>query len=232
MLPNYSIASEVQLIKKHFSVEIPENHQGTYNAQPTHLLPIVTSADPDTLSYFHWGIHPSFTKSKGVSQKLLFAPAEDILSKASQRKSLRFQRCIIPADSFYCWKDVGKKEQVPYRFYLQNNALFSIAGLWDTYETEEGEQVCTFMMLTTKANSNVNDVSARMPAILNDDLLVEWLNEANTSESILEYVVPFNSEPLLSYTINPKLADANFNNEDLWKKVPPANQFGNLTLFS
>ncbi|NVJ45747.1 MAG: SOS response-associated peptidase [Cytophagia bacterium] len=232
MLPNYSIASEVKLIKDHFSVEIPENHQGTYNAQPTHILPIVNSADPDVLSYYHWGIHPSFAKSKGVSQKLLFAPVEDILSKISQKKSLRHQRCIIPADSFYCWKDVGKKEQVPYRFYLQNNSLFSIAGIWDAFETEEGEQVNTFMMLTTKANTDVSDVSARMPAILNDDLLVEWLNEANTSESILEYVVPFNNEPLMSYTVNPKLADANFDSADLWKKVPPANQFGNLTLFS
>ncbi|KYG72552.1 SOS response-associated peptidase [Roseivirga spongicola] len=232
MLPNYSIASESQLIKEHFGIEIPENHKGTYNAQPTDLLPIITSADPDELSFFHWGIHPSFTKSKGVSQKLIFAPAEEILSKASQRKSIKQQRCIIPADSFYCWKDVGKKEQVPYRFYLQNNSLFSIAGIWDTFETEEGEQVNTFMMLTTMANNDVADVSNRMPAILNDDLLDEWLNEANTSESILEYVKPFNDEPLKSYTVNPKLADPKFNSIDLWEKVPPANQFGNLTLFN
>ncbi len=232
MLPNYSIASEAQLIKEHFSIEIPDDHKGTYNAQPTDLLPIITSADPDVLSYFHWGINPSFTKSKGVSQKLLFAPVEDILNKASQRKSIKQQRCIIPADSFYEWKDVGKKEQVPYRLYLQNNTLFSIAGIWDVFETDEGEQINTFMMITTKANAEVNHISQRMPAILNDDLLVEWLNDSNTSESILEYVVPFNDEPLKNYTINPKLVDPNFNSKDLWQKVPPANQFGNLTLFN
>ncbi|WP_420387274.1 SOS response-associated peptidase [Roseivirga sp.] len=232
MLPNYSIASEAQLIKEHFSVEIPEGHKGTYNAQPTDLLPVITSADPDMLNYYHWGITPSFTKSKGVSHKLLFAPVEDILNKASQRKSLKQQRCIIPADSFYYWKDLGKKEQVPYRFYLSNNSLFSIAGIWDSFENEEGEQVNTFMMLTTKANSDINDVSERMPALLNDDLLVEWLNDSNTAESILEYVVPFNDEAIKSYTINPKLADPQFNNADLWQKVPPANQFGNLTLFN
>lgn len=232
MLPNYSIASESQLIREHFGIETTDNHKGTFNAQPTDLLPVITSNDPDELSYHHWGIHPSFAKSKGVSQKLLYAPAEDILNKASQRKSLKQQRCIIPADSFYAWKDVGKKEQVPYRFYLGNNSLFSIAGIWDTFETEEGEHVSTFMMITTKANSDVADVNSRMPAILNDDLLVEWLNSANTSESILEYVVPFTEEPLKSYTVNPKLADPRFNSAELWEKVPPANQYGNLTLFN
>jgi len=232
MLPNYSIASESQLIQEHFSVEVPENHKGTFNAQPTDLLPIITSADPDILSYYHWGITPSFTKSKGVSNKLLFAPVEEILSKASQRKSLKQKRCIIPADSFYDWKDIGKKEQIPYRFYLQNNSLFSIAGIWDTFEDEEGQQVNTFMMLTTKASPDVRDVTDRMPALLNDDLLVEWLNDSNSSESILEYVTPFNDEQIKSYTVNPKLADPNYNTVDLWQKVPPANQFGNLTLFS
>ncbi|GHE62587.1 MAG: SOS response-associated peptidase [Bacteroidota bacterium] len=232
MLPNFSIASEAQLIQEHFSVEVPDNHQGTFNAQPTQLLPAITSADPDVLSYFYWGIHPSFTKSKGVSHKLLYAPVETLLSKASQRKSLKQQRCIIPADSFYDWKDLGKKEQVPYRFYLQNNSLFGIAGIWDTFETEDGEQVNTFMILTTEASGDVSEVTSRMPAILNEDLMMEWLNDSNTAESILEFVKPFSDEPIKHYTINPRLADPNFNGSALWEKVPPANQFGNLTLFS
>ncbi len=232
MLPNYSIASKAQLIKEHFGIDNPFDHNGVYNAQPTSLLPVMTSADPEKISYFHWGINPAFTKSKGVSQKLLFAPAENILNKASQRKSLKTKRCIIPADSFYVWKDIGKKEQIPYRFHLQNNSLFSIAGIWDTFESEEGDEVNTFMMITTKSIGEVKDISDVMPAILNDDLMIEWLNDSNTSESILEYVVPYSEKPLMSHTVNPKLADPAFNSEDLWKKVPPANQFGNLTLFN
>ena len=232
MLPNYSIASEINVIKDHFGVEVSQDFQATFNAQPTDLLPVITSAEPDQLSYFHWGINPAFTKSKGVSQKLLFTPAEDVLNKASQRKSVKTKRCIIPADSFYVWKDVGKKEQVPYRFFLANNQPFSIAGIWDIFETEEGEEIKTFMMLTTAANSQVQEVSDRMPAILNDDLMIEWINDSNTAESIMEYVTPYTEQSLQNYTVNPKLADAKFNSKDLWEKVPPANQFGNLTLFN
>lgn len=232
MLPNFSIASDASLIKEHFAVEINDDYQPNYNAQPTDLLPVITSNNPEELSLFHWGISPAFTKSKEVSQKLLYAPVEEILSKASQRKNLKRQRCIIPADSFYDWKDVGKKESIPYRFHLNNNSLFSIAGLWDNFEDEEGKKVHTFIILTTRANDDMQGITERMPAILNDDLMVEWLNEANAEESILEFVMPFTDERIQSYTIHPKLAKGQLNDISLWKKVPPANQFGNLTLFS
>lgn len=232
MLPNFSIASDPSLIQEHFAVEIKGEYHPNYNAQPTDLLPIITSSNPEELSFFHWGISPDFTKSKEVSKKLLFAPVEEIPAKASQRKNLKRQRCIIPADSFYDWKDVGKKEFVPYRFHLNNNSLFSIAGLWDSFEDEDNKKVNTFIMLTTKANGDMNEITERMPAILNDDLMVEWLNEAHAEESILEFVMPFTDERIQSYTIHPKLAEGQLNDVSLWKKVPPANQFGNLTLFS
>ncbi|HEY9117528.1 MAG TPA: SOS response-associated peptidase [Roseivirga sp.] len=232
MLPNYSIAADAESLQKNFSIQVNEDHKGTYNAQPTDLLPVITSLDPEVLSYFHWGITPSFTKSKSVSLKLLFAAVEEIHQKASQRKSIQQRRCIIPADSFYDWKDLGKREQIPYRFYLQNNQPFGIAGIWDVFETAEGEEVNTFTIITTEANQEVKPVSDRMPAILNEDLMVEWLNHSNSSDSILEFVVPYRELPILNYTINPKLSDPNFNNPSLWEKTPPANQFGNLTLFN
>lgn len=231
MLPNFSIASDPSLIQKHFSVEIKVDYCPNYNAQPTDLLPVVTSNNPEELSLFHWGISPAFTKNKEVSQKLLFAPVEEISAKASQRKNLKRQRCIIPADSFYDWKDVGKKEFVPYRFHLNHNALFSIAGLWDSFEDEDGEKVNTFIMLTLPSNEDMLEITDRMPAILNNDLMVEWLNEANAEESILEFLIPFTDERIQSYTIHPKLARGQLNDVSLWEKVPPANQFGNLTLF-
>lgn len=229
---NFSVASDAQLLSEHFHVEVTDQYQPTYNAQPTDLLPVITSEDPDGLSFFYWGINPAFTKSRGVSDKLLYAPIEDIPNKPSLRKSLISQRCVIVADGFYGWQEVAKKERVPYRFHLQNNSLFGIAGLWDAYETETGEMIHTFMMITTPSTPDMSPIMSRMPAILNDDLMMEWINHSNTADSIISYVKPFTDEPIQNYTVNPKLGDANFNSEELWKKVPPANQFGNLTLFN
>ncbi len=229
---NYAIASEKQVIAEQFQIEVTDHYLPTFNAQPSNLLPVITSEEPEGLSYFYWGINPSFSKSRGVSDKLLYAPVESILTKPSLKKSLQLQRCVIIADSFYNWKEIAKKEKVPYRFHLEDNQPFGIAGLWDSFETETGEAVHTFMMITTPASNELNKVCERMPAILNEDLMLEWLNEDNTAESIHAFIKPYTEEHIFQHTINPKLADPNFNNKSLWEKVPPANQFGNLTLFN
>lgn len=232
MLTNFSIAAEPQKIADQFSTKLPENYKPTFNACPTQELPIITSANPETLTLVHWGSTEAFSKSKSVSDKLLFARVEDIQTKSSLKKNFASKRCVILADSFYAWKEIAKKEKVPYRFSIGDNEVFAIAGLWDSFEDDNGETVNTFMMITTPASSTVQDVSDRMPAILNEDLLIEWLNEDTKDDSLLEFIKPYKQDDLSGYTINPKLSDPNFNSEALWKRVPPANQFGNLTLFN
>ncbi len=229
---NYSISSSPESLEEFFNVEVTGNYTPRFNCHPTQLLPLITSENPEGLSFFYWGINPAFVKSKGASQKLLYAPMEDLLTKPSLKKNLKTQRCIIIADGFYTWKTLSKKGRVPYRFHLEANAPFAIAGLWDEFENEQGDTIHTFMMITTPANSDVSDISDRMPAILSEDFLVEWLNDSNSEESVISFIQPYSEKPLGSYTVNPKVDDPEFNHPDLFEKVPAADQFGNLTLFN
>jgi len=229
---NYSSSTSSDDLEKFFNVEVTKNYIPSFNCHPTQLLPVITSENPEGLSFFYWGINPGFVKSKSVSQKLLFAASEDLLNKASLKKNLKSHRCIIIANGFYDWKTLSKKGKVPYRFHLKDNKPFAIAGLWDEFENEQGEVVHSFMMITTPANSEVSDITERMPAILNDDLIIEWLNDSNSEESVISFITPFTESPLDRYTINPKVADPEFNNEVLFDKVPAADQHGNFTLFN
>ena len=135
------------------------------------------------------------------------------------------------ANGFYDWKILSKKGMVPYRFHLKDNAPFAIAGLWEEFENEQGEMVHSFMMITTPSNKDVNDITDRMPAILNDGLIVEWLNDSNSEESVISFIKPYTESPIDRHTVNPKLAEPDFNHSDLFNKVPPADQHGNFTLF-
>lgn len=231
MPTSYSIASSPQLIEEYFNVEVTGQYQPRYNAAPTKLLPIITAENPAGLSFFYWGINPSFIKSKSISEKLIYAPSEQILSKASLKKNLKSQRCVILADSFFAWKNISKKERVPYRFHVADGNPFGIAGLWDEFENENGETVHTFMMITMESNSDVVDISDRMPAILDSDLMIDWLNESNTEESIINLITPYREKPLDRYTITPRIENPEFESPDIFKRVPPANQFGGFTLF-
>jgi len=228
---NYSITSDPEKLEEAFNVDVTEGYQAKYNACPTQLLPVITNDNPDGISFFYWGINPGFTKSKSISNKLVFAPVEDIPHKASLKRHLKTHRCVILADGFYDWKILSKKGKTPYRFFLPGNEPMAIAGLWDVFENEQGENIHTFMMITTPANNEVADITDRMPALLEHDFLIEWLNESNTEESLISLLKPYKEKALDRYTVNPKLSDPEYNHPDLLKQVPPADQFGNLTLF-
>ena len=231
MPSSYSIASSAKAIEEYFNVEVTNQYQARYNASPTKLLPVITAENPDGLSFFYWGINPAFVKSNSISEKLIFAPVDQVLSEASLKKNLKSQRCVILADGFYAWKTISKKERVPYWFHLADKSPFGIAGLWDEFENENGEFVHTFMMITTEANPDVADITDRMPAILDSDLMIDWLNESNTEESVISFITPYKEKPLDRHTITPKVDDPSFESADLHKKAPPANQFGSFTLF-
>ena len=228
---NYSITATPEKIEDFFNVDVTEAYRPRYNACPTQLLPVITSDNPDGLSFFYWGMNPAFTKSKPISKKLIQAPVEDIPQKASLKRYLRTHRCVVLADGFYDWKTLSKKGRTPYRFFLPNNEPFAIAGLWDSFENEQGETVHTFMMVTTPANGEVAEITDRMPAILESDFIIEWLNDSNTEESTIALLKPYTEYSLDRFTVNPKLGDSNYDSPDLLKRVPPADQFGNLTLF-
>ena len=231
MPQNYSISAPSHLVEEAFNVDVTEGYHQRYNACPTQLLPVITSDNPDGLSFFYWGMNPGFTKSKSVSKKLMLAPVEEIPHKTSLKKHLRTNRCVIIADGFYDWKILSKKGKTPYRFFLPGNEPFAIAGLWDAFDNENGETIHTFKMITTPANNEVADVSDRMPAILEKDFLIEWLNDSNTEESLIALLKPYKEKALDRYTVNPKLSNPDSDEARLHNRVPPADQFGNLTLF-
>src|SRR5690606_9547141 len=98
------------------AVDVPDFFQPKYNAAPTQLLPLITSASPEGISTFYWGTSPEWSKNKTLSEKIINVRAELIQEKVSLRKSLMKGRCIVPADGFYAWKQAGKKTHIPYRF--------------------------------------------------------------------------------------------------------------------
>ncbi|MEQ9413409.1 MAG: SOS response-associated peptidase family protein, partial [Cyclobacteriaceae bacterium] len=117
MFDRYSIAATPQQLTDHFSVDVPSHYKKYYNAGPTHLLPVITHDNSEGVSFFYWGAIPQWIKDKNISEKLINIRSETIKDKPALRKKMIRFRCIIPIDGFYCWKKIGKKSAVPYRFF-------------------------------------------------------------------------------------------------------------------
>ena len=84
------------------------------------------------------------------------------------RDAYRLRRCILPVDRFYEWKAIkGQRAKQPYAIAMQDGSPFGIAGLWENWkDSDSGEWIRTFAVITTDANELVAGIHDRMPAIL------------------------------------------------------------------
>jgi putative SOS response-associated peptidase YedK len=83
------------------------------------------------------------------------------------------QRCIVPLSGFYEWKTEGSRKR-PFNIDLKNKSVMSVAGIWDTWRPGTPFERRSFSILTTSANSFMQETHDRMPVILDDKSLDDW----------------------------------------------------------
>ena len=230
MSSRYSICVNAGQLATRFSVEV-SSFPPNYNAAPAQLLPVITNTGPRGASFFYWGLTPGWSKNKPISEKVINVRAESIPEKPVYRKMLAERRCLVPADGFYEWKKIGRKTEIPYRFTLQNKELFSMAGLWEEYEDEKGENFHTFTLITCQANDLVAITHERMPVILTPEGEQIWLAPQSTGPELISLLKPYEGARMDCYSVSPRINSSTANDATLIIPVPPADQFGNLTLF-
>ena len=231
MIDRYSITASAAEISERFTVDVPEFYEAHYNASPTQLLPVVTSASADGVSLFYWGTAPDWAKNKTLGEKFVNHRAEMFAEKPMLKKALRTQRCIVPADGFYAWKKVGKKTSIPYRFVLKSKSLFSFPGLWEEFEDTEGVQIQTFAIISTPADKLVSVIQERMPIILNHQSEKIWLDRDSSEDSLMRILTASHPAEMNYYPVSPRISQKDINVPSLIVPTPPADQHGNLTLF-
>ena len=105
------------------------------------------------------------------------------------------------ADGFYEWSRTRGRRQ-PYRVVLRSHEPFAFAGLWDTWQSPEGETVSSCAIVTTAANSLVAAIHDRMPVILprrSEDL---WLNPRADDGDLMALLEPYPSEEMEMYPVS------------------------------
>lgn len=231
MCGRYSLSKNKEELQDRFGAEMMSEFKPRFNIAPTQLVPVITSQSPKGFSFFYWGITPDFGKNRPVSKKLINAKSETISEKASFKSSYQKRRCIIPADGFYEWKRLGKKTKIPYRFTLRDDALFSFAGIWEEFESTEGETQHTFMILTTSPNQSIKEIHDRMPVMLTRETEKIWLNNYSSHEELSPILAPFSADAMLSYTVSPLVNSPANDSPVLIRRTSPMDQHGNYTLF-
>jgi putative SOS response-associated peptidase YedK len=231
MIDRYTITATPEVIADRFSVEVPDFYKPKYNAAPTQLLPVITSSAPQGLSNFYWGTSPEWSKNKTLSEKIINVRAEVIHEKPAIKRAMLRTRCIVPADGFYAWKKAGKKSLIPYRFVFRTQEVFSFAAIWEEFEDTDGNEHQTFTIITVASNELVSTIYDRMPAILDRTTESIWLNKESSEADLMNALQPYAASKMNLYSISPRISDIHVDLPSMILPTPPADQFGNLTLF-
>ncbi len=175
--------------------------------------PIMTA--PGIVSMASWGLIPWYTKTLDqaliVRNQALNARSEEMYEKASYKDSLKDnKRCLIPATGFFewHWNDPKGKEKQPYYIHTKNK-LFSFAGVWSTWKDKQNDKIVqTYSIMTCPANplmERIHNNGMRMPVIIPNQYLNDWLNPNLSKEDILAFCKPYDNSLMDAYPIDKKI---------------------------
>ena len=152
-------------------------HIQTGDIFPGQQAPILLAgASGLTAGLLPWGF-PGFQKSR-----LIFnARSESVLEKPMFRDSIKSRRCVIPARSFYEWN----RQREKYTFSRPDHGPLYLAGLYRRFEEEDH-----FVILTTAANNSMQEIHPRMPLILENGQLRDWIFDTGKAEALLRQAPP------------------------------------------
>jgi putative SOS response-associated peptidase YedK len=182
-----------------------------YNCAPGQLLPVISSAEPEVLSLYRWGLVPYWAKDVSIGNKLINARAETLEEKPSFKNPFKRQRCLIPANGFYEWR---KKDKMPFRIFLKDRDLFSMAGIWDVWQDVVKRSFYTFSIITVPAPEILKGIHHRMPAILPEQHEKAWLQESD-SRLLKSFLKPAADDLLDFYPVSRAVNNAGNDREEL-----------------
>lgn len=197
MCGRYSLTQKKETLEKRFNLELPTTWKPRFNIAPTQVVPVITNKNAKEVSFFRWGLIPSWSLNESTGNNLINAKSETLLTKSPFKQIINSQRCLILADGFYEWQVAGKKK-IPFRFTLNTDEAFAFAGLWDSWDNDD-DVINSFTIITTSANTLIKEVHDRMPVILKKENESDWLNESISDKDIQELLKPYNPDRMSSY---------------------------------
>lgn len=218
MCGRFSFSPDEIIIEERFDIEIEEGlYTPRYNCAPSQNLAVISSASPEKLSLYRWGLIPFWAKDKSIGNRMINARAESILEKASFKMPFKKQRCLVLCDGFFEWKKMGNDKK-PFRIVLKENKLFSMAGIWDTWKEKHGDPVYSFAVITTDPNSMMASIHNRMPVILPSHAEDEWLRSDHIGR-LIDMLQPYPADEMEAYEVS-KLVNSPANDSpEVIKKI-------------
>jgi putative SOS response-associated peptidase YedK len=209
----------------------------SYNIVPFQDIPVIYS-DRHGLAQLRpmfWQLIPSFEKEFKSKYKMINTRVETLKKGGFWLELLKYNRCAIPANSFYEWAKVEDKRvdirtgktttrlnRIPHKFELIDESLMTFGGIYSIWRDSNGKAHYSCSIITTPANALVENVHPRMPFILSPDTEKKWLDSSHKHiEDLKEIIAPFPTDQMKSAQVSQAVNNPRNDSPDLIKAVDP-----------
>jgi len=204
MCGRFSLLTNVKALIERFSIdEVEVRPEPRYNIAPSQNIPVVIDEDGvRKLVSMRWGLIPHWAKDPKIGNKMINARAESLLTKGIFKPALKNRRCLIPADGFYEWQNIGKVKH-PMYIRLKSKEPFAFAGLYETWKSPTDKLIRSCTIITTTPNKVMAPIHDRMPVILQPKIEEFWLTSKHDDlEILLKPLTPYSTYPLETYEVS------------------------------
>ncbi|WP_421772962.1 SOS response-associated peptidase [Gracilimonas sp.] len=191
-----------------------------YNVIPGNTMPIIVNdGDARAVVSSMWGLKPKEDQDDffEVGQEE-FSDNEDLIKLAKSSS------CIIPMSGFYKWKETVD-DPLPFYLRVLTTEATGLAGIYTSYEHEDGRLIHSFAVITMPANALVEPLDNRMPVILEEKDYGPWLN--GNAPDMLEN--GFSGNHLLSdmsvFRVPELVNDPSNNSRELVQPIPKLRNY-------
>src|SRR5437867_4442218 len=176
MCGRYTLVNLAQLTQLFpWITEMPADLPARYNIAPTQPILAVANDKPDQYDYFLWGLIPPWAKDPAIGSKMINARCETLAQSNAFKNAYKRRRCLIPADGFYEWKkNLDGKTKQPMYVRMKDARPFALAGLWEHWHDEKGNEVRSATIITTRPNKLMASLHDRIPVMPPPGAFERW----------------------------------------------------------
>ncbi|HXZ85354.1 MAG TPA: SOS response-associated peptidase [Myxococcota bacterium] len=201
-----------------------------YNVAPSdQVLALVAREGARRPVFMRWGLVPSFATSARGPAHMINARIETLARNSAFSDSLRFRRCLVPADGFYEWQAVSRlaRRKLPHLVARADGEPFAMAGLWAEWRPRDAllsETLVSCTIVTTEANAAVRPLHDRMPVILPRANEARWLDPTlnGDTQALLALLAPVDAAELVTRPVSRRVNSVK--NDDPSLLVPDPNE--------
>ena len=182
----------------------------SFNISPSSLINVIYKSNNNLyIDNLFWSFS-FFNKQNNITQFVINARIENIVSKYLFKESFIKRKCLIISNGYFEWKKTNNIKQ-PYFISIPTNELMFFGGIW-RQEIKNNVKTNVVCIITKDANKDLSKIHSRMPLIMSHNEGLEFLNDNDNkflenNKSVVEDDIDY--FPVSKIVNNPKNNDEN-----------------------